>query len=121
MKYCTHCGAQLPDDAQFCPGCGKAAGTGASPAPARKFPLPVLLAILAVALVVGVVFALTQGGDSREAPGAPRGLLLLGLLCIASMHPPCIASMHRHIRRMRCFYQLGRQGFLQLLPGKYRN
>ena len=31
MKYCTHCGAQLPDDAQFCPGCGKAAGDGTSP------------------------------------------------------------------------------------------
>ncbi|MBM6715802.1 zinc-ribbon domain-containing protein [Gemmiger formicilis] len=71
MKYCTHCGAQLPDDAQFCPGCGKAAGDSASPAPARKFPLPVLLAILAVALVAGVFFALTQGGYSPEAPGAP--------------------------------------------------
>ena len=53
MKYCTHCGAQLPDDAQFCPGCGKAAGDGTSPAPSRKIPLPMLLAILAVALVAG--------------------------------------------------------------------
>ena len=50
MKYCTHCGAQLPDDAQFCPGCGKAAGDGTSPTPTRKIPLPALLAILAVAL-----------------------------------------------------------------------
>lgn len=72
MKYCVHCGTQLPDDAQFCPGCGKAAGDGASSTPARKIPLPALLAILTIALVAGVGFALTQGGDSREAPGAPQ-------------------------------------------------
>ena len=72
MKYCTHCGAQLPDDAQFCPGCGKAAGDGTSPTPARKIPLPALLAILAVALVAGVVFALTRNGSAQEAPGAPQ-------------------------------------------------
>ena len=71
MKYCVHCGAQLPDDAQFCPGCGKAAGDGTAPAPSRKLSLPALLAILAVALVAGVVFALTRGGSSQEAPGAP--------------------------------------------------
>ena len=72
MKYCVHCGAQLPDDAQFCPGCGKAVGDGASPVPARKIPLPALLTVLAVALVAGVVFALTRGGSSQEAPGAPQ-------------------------------------------------
>ena len=72
MKYCIHCGAQLPDDAQFCPGCGKAVGDGASATSARKIPLPTLLAVLAVALVAGVVFALTRGGSSQEAPGAPQ-------------------------------------------------
>lgn len=72
MKYCVHCGAQLPDDAKFCPGCGKAAGDGTSPVPSRKVPLPILLAALAVALVIGVVFALTRNDSSQEAPGAPQ-------------------------------------------------
>ncbi|WP_315760283.1 zinc ribbon domain-containing protein [Sphingomonas sp. Y38-1Y] len=34
MAFCTHCGAQLPADARFCPDCGKPAGAPADTAPA---------------------------------------------------------------------------------------
>ena len=27
MKYCSYCGAQMPDDALFCPNCGKRVST----------------------------------------------------------------------------------------------
>lgn len=99
MAYCTHCGTHLPDDARFCPGCGKAAAPAAheaamqapDPAPTRpaSAPLPplrrgggggvpILVAMIVVALLVIGVFLWSQrdgarpiAGDARE-PAAER-------------------------------------------------
>ncbi|HEX5260603.1 MAG TPA: DUF4389 domain-containing protein, partial [Gaiellales bacterium] len=44
MAYCPNCGAQLPDDARFCPTCGhdvhERAGAGAPPPPGGGPPAP---------------------------------------------------------------------------------
>lgn len=37
MKYCTHCGAELNDDAVFCVNCGKAVENGQDSAPKIKY------------------------------------------------------------------------------------
>lgn len=56
MKYCTHCGHQLPDEAVFCTGCGcpvsqkTTENEGSDPAPKRKVP--------DVLSIVGFVFAI---------------------------------------------------------------
>ncbi len=33
MPFCTHCGNKIPDDARFCPNCGRTAGSVAGAAP----------------------------------------------------------------------------------------
>ena len=38
MKYCTNCGAQIPDNANFCPSCGTRLGT--APQPQYQQPAP---------------------------------------------------------------------------------
>lgn len=41
MPFCTNCGAQIADDARFCPGCGRAtAGAGAAPPVEAPPPTP---------------------------------------------------------------------------------
>jgi hypothetical protein len=44
MAYCPHCGAQLPEGAEFCPSCGRAVGAGAAGPPGPP-PFPARLEI----------------------------------------------------------------------------
>jgi len=37
MKYCTHCGTELNDDAVFCTNCGKAVGNSSNSEPKIKY------------------------------------------------------------------------------------
>lgn len=72
MKYCIHCGKQLPEEAAFCERCGKPVGAGNAPAqqPVQTIPprdlkkeaasrrrpvVGVLLILAAVAIVVAVI------------------------------------------------------------------
>ena len=97
MKFCKFCGAQLKDEARFCPKCGKAQGTAsvnpgqpqaprpqpvpqpvqtptyqqppaATPAPAKSNSLYLIIGILAALVTAGgAYFALGSGGKANTA------------------------------------------------------
>jgi len=81
VRFCPHCGTQVPDDAAFCPSCGKAlhspAGAAAAPYPARLVidypdrPLSRLSTLFrpVAAIPIALVFALVAG-DSFGTRGA---------------------------------------------------
>lgn len=56
MKYCTHCGKEIPDEALFCPVCGTATGVSynAVKQPVKKEELSILS-------IIGFVFAFIEG------------------------------------------------------------
>lgn len=62
MKYCTHCGKEIPDEALFCPVCGTATGVSYS-----AVQQPVKKEELSILSIVGFVFAFIGG--------------LVGLIC----------------------------------------
>lgn len=61
MKYCTHCGTQLEDDALYCTACGCATGAQASqPAPATgaqtsKSDSTTVQTIIKVFMIIGCI------------------------------------------------------------------
>ena len=64
MKYCTHCGKELMDEAVMCPGCGNTFESDAVQVPApkkkmskKKILLIIASAVLLLALIVGGIFA----------------------------------------------------------------
>ena len=90
VKFCIHCGAELPATAKFCPDCGKAVES----VPAVKMPvsgnpvvagLPIVLgdkkklraplAVIAVVVVLIIAIALIAGGNDApqedDIPNAP--------------------------------------------------
>ena len=64
-RFCSNCGAQLPDNANNCPGCGKAAGPsagrGTAPAPAAGGLTDNVAGLLAyVTIVPAIIFLVIE-------------------------------------------------------------
>jgi hypothetical protein len=87
MAYCPHCGAQLPEGAEFCPNCGRAVGSAAAGAagPPAPPPFPARLAIdypdrplnrtstffrLFAVIPIAVILGLVDGGTSYAYLGS---------------------------------------------------
>jgi len=79
-SFCAGCGASLPPDARFCPGCGRArTGAGVAPVPGgesagRKTPVAAI-AVFAVLLAAGAAAFWLRGGEqsgARAVPGSPN-------------------------------------------------
>ncbi len=71
-RFCSSCGAQMVENAAFCPSCGKAvatasaAPTGAAPAPAQAQPAPVsglndnVAGLLAYLVIPAIIFLVVE-------------------------------------------------------------
>ena len=57
MSFCTKCGRQLADNAQFCSGCGTP--VSGAPAPAKKKPASRMLPLILIGILLVVVIALS--------------------------------------------------------------
>lgn len=60
MKYCTHCGKELFDEAVICPGCGCAVGTASAPAATKDDLLTKLSERIKMNGVIWMVIAVIQ-------------------------------------------------------------
>ena len=73
MKYCSHCGTQLPDDAKFCTNCGSALDSVVASSVGKGKPKWIIPAIAVVAVAVGIGVGVTvghKGGVSEPIPAA---------------------------------------------------
>ena len=61
MKYCSNCGAELHDDAQFCTKCGKSLSKDSENINTRKEPKVNKKAIYAFLVVIGVLLMIVFG------------------------------------------------------------
>ncbi len=63
MAFCPNCGAQHPDDAEFCPSCGRAVGAAAVAAGTKRYGgfWRRVLAFFIDALVVGIPLSIVLG------------------------------------------------------------
>ncbi len=107
MATCSHCGGGLPEDAIFCPSCGRR--TDAPPIEPRDIPIDVqhakpryfglgppifVLSLAFILLVVGVVLLATGS--------VAGGLIAIGLaICLLPVVPGRSAPLARHPDRAR--------------------
>lgn len=61
MKYCSHCGTQLPDNAKFCTNCGAALDAAAAPTADKSKPKWLVPVIAVIAVAVGIGVGITAG------------------------------------------------------------
>lgn len=61
MKYCSHCGTQLPDNAKFCTNCGAALDAAAAPTTDKSKPKWLVPVIAVIAVAVGIGVGITAG------------------------------------------------------------
>jgi uncharacterized membrane protein YvbJ len=83
MKYCTHCGTELVDEAVVCTKCGCAVGTTGQIAPVvseidRKFVVGLLVVVLGI---VGVIY-------SYHYDSSPLVPIIVGLVGAIMMRKP---------------------------------
>lgn len=73
--FCSRCGAQLADDAKFCPSCGQIVTSPASrvPKPRRRRWLVAGGIVAALAIVAVVIIVVTTSRGSGETPAAAQG------------------------------------------------
>lgn len=89
MKYCTHCGKPLDDQAAFCPGCGRPAQKlhrTDNTTPYLVWSILLIVFCNPVSFVLGVI-ALVEVISVRSAPNAPDAAKKLGTartLCIVA-------------------------------------
>lgn len=69
MKPCPHCGAQLPEEASFCPRCAKSVNVRTAPKPPRPFPRKLLYRVLAVALLAAVALGVRRYTQPKTYEG----------------------------------------------------
>ena len=109
MKYCPKCGAQMEDNAAFCPNCGNNAQPTNSPyqAPVYAAPEPdpfdhtgefdaqdisenkVLCMLVYLMGAIGIIYALLAGKDSKYVAFHVRQALKSSPFCWASSWPCC--------------------------------
>ena len=53
-KNCPHCGAELPEEASFCPHCAQSINARVEPRPPKPFPRRVLYAAVAAVVVCAI-------------------------------------------------------------------
>lgn len=68
MKYCSNCGKQLDDSIKFCTACGQPVSYKKTSPKAGRL-LPVILAVLALAVITGMFFLGRRSG--KAAPSVP--------------------------------------------------
>ncbi len=61
MKYCSHCGTQLPDNAKFCTNCGATLDAAAAPTADKSKPKWLVPVIAVIAVAVGIGVGITAG------------------------------------------------------------
>lgn len=61
MKYCSHCGTQLPDNAKFCTNCGAVLDAAAAPTADKSKPKWLVPVIAVIAVAVGIGVGITAG------------------------------------------------------------
>ena len=76
--FCSRCGAQLDDNASFCPACGQACASSAQvpnkPNQRRALVIVCIVAACVIAASVATVVAMAVfGGGSDAAPSGPQG------------------------------------------------
>lgn len=69
MKICPHCGAQLPEEASFCPRCAKSVNVRTAPKPPRPFPRKLLCRAIAVALLAAVALGVWRYTQPKTYEG----------------------------------------------------
>lgn len=68
MKYCTACGAELPDNAKFCTKCGAQVSQSITPGATPTKKKNLIIAIVAVIVIIIAAFAIKGGGKAYEKP-----------------------------------------------------
>lgn len=68
-KKCPHCGAQLPEEASFCPHCTESVNARTTPVPPRHMPRRALYSVLLIVLVLGVVLGLWLANQPKTYEG----------------------------------------------------
>jgi hypothetical protein len=68
--FCVHCGAQNPDGARFCNGCGKIVGSSAPGAGIRWGSVAIAVTLILLVLASAVHFLRRPAGDPNNEIGA---------------------------------------------------
>lgn len=72
MKPCPHCGAQLPEEASFCPRCAKSVNARTTPTQPRPFPRKLLYRLLAAALLAAVALGVWRYTQPKTYEGVGK-------------------------------------------------